>query len=200
LREAGETPARILATLRAEGVTETDRCVYGWVRKLGPPRGAGSAAEPPKEVHSVYSGASGAATVAAAEAAAADPTPGAVPSETELTAALESDDPVAYLRTFKVAVVRALAEWTVRLGQDRRAVNSARDLVRLGADIDRALIDLTPQPEAEAQRLEALGSSARDALLARARAGAVSDEAASLRRQVAAQAAMIDALAGTDRA
>jgi hypothetical protein len=120
-----------------------------------------------------------------------------VPSESELAAAIDdAEDPIAHLRVFKRVVTEALVAWAPRVKSDRRAVNSATDLIRLDVQIERALIDLTPRPEAEAQWLEALGATARDALLARARAVARSDEAATLRRQVAAQAAMIDALAG----
>lgn len=196
--ERGEPPAQIKLALRRDGVTETDRCIYGWIRKLGRAPAEKPAPTPAAEqtIAAVYAGASGAATIAAAEAVA-ERSPDGIPSVDDLAAAIDdAEDPIAHLRVFKRVVNEALVHWAPRVRHDRRAVNSAKDLIGLDVQIERALIDLTPRPEAEAQRLEAFGVAARDALIARAQAAAQSDEAAALRKQVAAQLAVIDALAG----
>ncbi|HTV19633.1 MAG TPA: hypothetical protein VMG12_13205 [Polyangiaceae bacterium] len=103
------------------------------------------------------------------------PEPG-TPAQLEqaTSAALESDDVQAIGRTV-VEVEAAMRQWAEWIGTDPRATRAYAGLARLASDLRVRLVSLRPAPEAERDRLTALGEEQRRALLARAAARAEVD-------------------------
>jgi hypothetical protein len=110
----------------------------------------------------------------------------------EQPADLSPDDDLGRLARRRDEIDQALAAWQPSLAVSPQAVRAYRALSAELASLTRTLVELRPRPEVEADRLEALGTTQRAALLARAREAALSDE--GLRARVVAQAEAITRL------
>lgn len=101
--------------------------------------------------------------------------------ERDAQSALDTDDLGTIVRT-AATVRQALEQWGPAIGFDPSAQRAFASLARLNADLSARLIELRPKPEVESDRLSALGEPARAALLARARAHALTDFAGKYQR------------------
>jgi len=110
---------------------------------------------------------------------------------TPATAAAPVDD-IAQLETELRAVNNAIALILPMLATGGKSALDYQRLVSVKADLVRALVELRPRPEAEAERLAALGVAAKAELLERVRAQARVDE--DLRGRVQRQKEMLEAL------
>ena len=124
------------------------------------------------------------------------PAPGEPPEVAAVRAALLDDDDLGRLTRVRDELSATLADWAPRLGSEGGAVRAYASLSRLLGDVVARLVELRPRPEAERERLDALGTEARDRLLARAREAAGRDESAELRARVVAQADLLRRLSG----
>lgn len=115
----------------------------------------------------------------------------AAPDVADAPAALESDD-LGRLVRVRDDLDAALDRWRLSLGADSGSVRAYAALARIHADVTARLVELRPRPEVEAERLEALGTKAREALVGRARENAAADE--DLRGRVRRQQEVIDKL------
>jgi len=132
----------------------------------------------------------GAAATVAAAPAPAPAAPAPAPTAAEVGDALDGDD-LARLVAVRDRLERALGEWSPQLGREGTAVRAYATLSRALGETTARLVELRPRPEAEAERLAALGEAARAGLLARAAAGARPDVEAALRDRVAKLEGMI---------
>ncbi len=98
-------------------------------------------------------------------------------------------DELAGLEAELASIDAALVQWRPLLGVDRQASLTYQRLVAVKESITRTLVELRPRPEAEAERLAALGHAAKQELLERVRAQARVDE--DLRGRVQRQAGVI---------
>jgi len=108
--------------------------------------------------------------------------------------ALAPDDDLGRLARRRDEIDEALTDWQPQLKLSPQAVRAYRALSAELASITRTLVELRPRPEVEAERLEALGSAARDRLLERAVAAANADETHALQERIADQQRAIETL------
>ncbi len=102
-------------------------------------------------------------------------------------AELAPDDDLGRLARRRDQIDQALDGWQDQIAINPTAVRAYRALAAELATLTRALVELRPRPEAEAERLAALGSAARAEVLERARAAASPDDVSELRRKLADQ-------------
>lgn len=95
--------------------------------------------------------------------------------ETDTARAIDEDD-LAGLVRIQREIDTAMAAWRPHLGGDGAAVRAYRQLAASRAEVTRAILELRPRPDVDAQRLAALGAKARADLLERVRVAAKEDD------------------------
>lgn len=126
-----------------------------------------------------------------ADGAPAIAAPAAGGLEGSLARALEDDDLPGLVRIQR-EIDEAMAAWRKHLGADASAVRAYRQLAASRAEVTRAIVELKPRPDVDAERLAALGAKARADLVERARAAAKDDD--GLRARLERQQRVIDDL------
>jgi hypothetical protein len=132
--------------------------------------------------------------------AAGAPVPPDAALAAEVAAAVDGTD-LGRLEHHRNALDAALRAWEPILGVSGPAVRAYGPLLRWHGEVTARLVELRPRPEAEVERLAALGTERRDELYRRAVAAATADELAErdatiadLRRTVGT---LLDAIADT---
>jgi len=100
-------------------------------------------------------------------------------------AALAPDDDLGRLARRRDQVDAAMTAWEGELQTNGAAVRAYRTLSAELTSLTRALVELRPRPEVEADRLEALGTAARVELLERAKGAASADEISAIKLKLA---------------
>ena len=113
-------------------------------------------------------------------------------------AALEGDDLAELERNARVLRAAMLA-WEPRLASEPEAARTYAVYTRLHADLSARLVELKPKPEAERDRLVALGDGARAELLERAVTVATADEVTDLRTRLEKMERVNRALLGANK-
>ena len=91
--------------------------------------------------------------------------------------ALEEGDDLEGLVREAARVDAGLDNWGEHIDRDPHAVRAYQQLIRIRTDLTKAIVELRPRPEAEAERLEAFGVLARAKLVERAQRAAVDRQA-----------------------
>lgn len=120
-------------------------------------------------------------------------TPAPAVDDAAIQKVLDGDEAnVADLAKLALEVREAINAWGAQVRFNPTAARTLATLTRTYGELVAKISELRPRPEVEADRLEALGVSARVASVERARARARADE--DLRGRVRRQQAVIDSL------
>jgi hypothetical protein len=176
LRLGGRGRNEIVQALLDGGLAKSRRTAYRWVRQ------AAGSAEPPARYEGVPQPSPQPPPPAVPPPAPAPAPP--APEAGRIAAAIETGD-VAALRELRGIVAEALGEWLSQAASNPSARLSIATYGKLMSDLTQSIVELTPRPEEERDRLIELGEAARQRLLERATGTADSNAVAARDQRIA---------------